>query len=143
MGQIQLISALVLIALFSIALLSYAVNFATDNNAAIDISDDPEIALLKSNAEGNLTGFNSNAESQYQSIVETTIAPGSSSAQSVGPFAVTPVNALGTTKNIMEVGYIKIFGTGSGFGVFLGSLVALIVFMLGLYLYKTLRGFPD
>ena len=142
-GQIQLTVALVLIALFSVAIISFAINFAEDNNAAISISDDPEIMLLQSHSEGNASAFGGDSESQYQSIIETTIAPGSDSAQSVGPFAVTPANALGTTQNIIKVGYVKIFGTANGYGVFLTSFIAIIVFMIGLYLYKTLRGFPD
>lgn len=142
-GQIQLTIALIMITLFSIAIISYAVNFANDNNSVVDIRDDPEMSSLSTNAEGNLTGFNTASESQYQSIIETTIAPGSDSAQSVGPFAVTPSNAVGTTSNIIKVGYLKIFGTGEGFGIFLTALISIIVFMIGLYLYKTLRGLPD
>lgn len=142
-GQIQLTIALVMIALFSIAIISYAINFAEDNGSVVDIRDDAELVSLSSNAQGNITGFNSDSDSQYQSIIETTIAPGSDSAQSVGPFAVTPTNALGATQNIIKVGYVKIFGTGNGFGIFLGSLISIIVFMIGLYLYKTLRGLPD
>jgi hypothetical protein len=142
-GQIPITIALVLIALFSIAIISYAVNFAADNSAAVDIRNDPELVNLDTNMKGNMSAFNDNSESQYQSIVETTIEPGSDSAQSVGPFAVTPENALGTTKNIIKVGYVKIFGTGTGYGIFLGSLISLIIFVIGLYLYKTLRGLPD
>lgn len=142
-GQIQLTIALIMIALFSIAIISYAVRFAEDNNPSVDIRDDPEMVSLKSNAGGNVSSFNENSESQYQSIIETTIAPGSDSAQSVGPFAVTPSNAVGTTSNIIKVGYLKIFGTGEGFGIFLTALISIIVFMIGLYLYKTLRGLPD
>lgn len=143
MGQIQLTISLVLIALFSIAVMGFAINFASDNNSPIDIADDPELSSLNTNAQGNVSGFRSNAESQYQSILETTIAPGSQTAQSAGPFAVTPANAFGATKNIIEVGYSKIFGSGSGFEVFFFAFISVILFMLGLFLYKTLRGFPD
>jgi hypothetical protein len=142
-GQIQLTVALVLIALFSIAIISFASNFAEDNNVAVDIREDPDLVTLNSNAKGNMSGFNSGAESQYQSIIETTISPGSDYAQSAGPFAVTPTNALGTTQNIIKVGYMKIFGSGNGYEVFLTALISVIVFILGLYLYKTLRGLPD
>lgn len=142
-GQIQLTISLVLIALFTVAIISFAANFANDNNAAIDINDDSDISSLKTNAQGNVSAFNTGSENQYQSIIETTIAPGSDSAQSVGPFAVTPTNSLETSKNIMKVGYTKIFGTGAGFGVFLTSLISVLVFLIGLYLYKTLRGLPD
>lgn len=142
-GQIQLTVALVLIALFTVAIISFASKFAEDNNVAVDIREDPELSTLNANAQGNISGFNAGTENQYQSIIETTIAPGSDYAQSVGPFAVTPTNAVGTTSNIIKVGYIKIFGSGNGYGIFLTALISIIVFMLGLYLYKTLRGLPD
>jgi len=143
MGQIQLTTSLVLIGLFSIAVIAFAIGFANDNNTTISIADDTEISGLNSLTTGNLSGFDDNSESQYQSIIETTIAPGSGTAPSVGPFAITPLNAIGVVKNILQVGYTKIFGTGSGFGIFLTTFMAMIIFMVGLYVYKTLRGLPD
>jgi len=143
MGQIQLITSLILIGLFTVAILSFAVNFATDNDAVISLSDDAEISSLISDTETNLEQFEEDSEDTYTSIVETTIESGSGVAPSTGSFAITPLNSLSIAKNIMKVGYVKIFGTGTGFGVFLTSLISLLVFMIGLYLYKTLRGFPD
>lgn len=143
MGQIQLTIALVSIALFTIAIIGFAVNFAVDNNAPINIADDPDIVSLRTNANNNVSAFGSGTEDQYNSILNTTIEPGSDIAQSSAPFAVTPTNAIGTSKNILLVGYERIFGSNSGFAVFITALIAMIVFMLGLFLYKTLKGFPD
>ena len=143
MGQIQLTTSLILIGLFSVAIIGFAMNFAIDNDAPVSISDDAELTDLYSKTSGNLSGFNTASESQYQSIIETTVAPESGVSQSVGSFAVTPANSVGVTKNILSVGYKKIFGSDSGFNIFLVSLIGIIVFMLGLYLYKTLRGIPD
>lgn len=143
MGQIKLTAALLMIGLFSIAVLTFAINFAGDNSAAVDISDDPEMNSLYSQSKSNVSGFNKDAEDTYESIIDTTVEPGSQTAPSTGPFAVTPLNAIGIVQNIMETGYKKIFGTGSGFGIFLTALIGMLVFMIGLYLYKTLRGLPD
>jgi len=143
MGQIKLTISLVLISLFTFAIIGFAINFASDNDAAFSISDDVDINDLYSSSESNLEGFSEDAESSYQSILETTIEPGSDSPQSTGSFAVTPGNALGTTKNILQVGYIKIFGTGTGFGIFITAFIGVLVFIFGLYIYKTLRGQPD
>ncbi len=142
-GQIQFITAMVMIGLFSIALIGFGIGFAVDNNSPVSIVDDPEISVLFTETKGNISNFATDSQSQYSSIIETTIAPGSQTPQSVGSFAITPVNALGVVKNIVGVGYIKIFGTGSGFGIFFTSFISLLVFILGLYLYKTLRGLPD
>ena len=143
MGQLQLTSALILTAMFSIALIAFAINFASDNDAPLNIADDPEYSNLYTQNRGNLSNFGDNSSSQYTSILESTIQPGSQTVQSTGPFAVTPTSALGAVKNIVEVGYVKIFGSNSGFSIFLNSLFAFLIFALGLYLYKTLRGFPD
>ena len=143
MGQIQLIVSLIMIGLFTFAIVGFAMYFAVDNDASISVADDPEMSSLYTSTEQDVNDFSSDSESQYQSIIETTLEPGSDAPQSVGPFAVTPINAIGVVKNILQTGYIKIFGTGSGFGIFLTSLIAVITFMLGLFLYKTLRGLPD
>lgn len=143
MGQIQLTVALVLIGLFTVAMIGFATNFADDNSSAIDLADDTALTNLNTQTSGNLSGFASGSESQYQSILETTIAPASGSAQSTAPFAITPTNALSVVKNIMEVGYTRIFGSNSGFNIFLTAFEAILLFMLGLFVYKTLRGFPD
>jgi hypothetical protein len=143
MGQIQITISLVLIALFAVAILSFAVHFATDNNAPVSIANDPQLSSLQTNTKGNVSGFSSDAQNQYQSIIQTTIAPGSQTAPSAGPFAITPTNALGASKNIIQVGWEKITGGDTGFGIFFTALVGMIIFMIGLYIYKTLRGFPD
>ena len=143
MGQIQLTVSLVMIALFAIAIIGFGISFAADNNAPISVSQDSSVSNLYTNSNGNLSGFSTNSESQYQSIIETTIAPGSQTAQSTGPFAITPKSVLGTPINMLQLIYEKIFGTGSGFGIFFTAIIAILTFMFGLFLYKTLRGFPD
>jgi len=143
MGQIQLTISLILIGLFTIAIIGFAINFAIDNSAPISLSDDPELSGLYTDSNQNLSDFNDKTGDQYSSIINTTINPGSDVPQSAAPFAITPLSAIGVVVNIMQVAYTKIFGTGSGFGIFVTALIAVIVFMIGLYVYKTLRGLPD
>lgn len=142
-GQKQFVISLVLITLFSFAIIGFATQFASDNSASVDISDDSQITGVYTNANSNLTGFSSDSEDSYTSIVETTISSQSGSAQSVAPFTLTTGNALGTTKNIIKVGYIKIFGSDNAFGIFMTAFISVLVFIAGLFLYKTLRGQPD
>lgn len=139
MGQIQLTIALVSIALFSIAIIGFAVNFASDNNSVIDISDDAQLTGLDTDIRSNLSTFRSGSESTYQSIVESSIEEGETTP-SGGQFAITPLTVIDTVKNIVQVGYIRIFGTGSGFGIFLTTFIVTIGFIFGLYLWKTWAG---
>ena len=143
MGQIKLTVSLILAGLFAIAIITYAANFAIDNDSAVSILDDPEMMEMSAGVKEDLSGFGRSSEDTYQSIVESTIEEGSGVIPSVGSFAITPKNAMGVVKNITRTGYVKIFGSGSGFGIFLTTLISVLVFMMALYLYKTLRGQPD
>lgn len=141
-SQITLTISLITIALFSVAIISFCVSFARDNSAVVDIADDPELSALSTETSSGVSDFKSEAEGTYSSIIDTTIEPGSDVAQSTGPFAITPGNIIGVTKNIIYLPYKKIFGSGSGFGIFFTAFIAILVFVIGLLMYKTLRGNP-
>jgi len=143
MGQIQLTVSLITIALFSIALVGFGVNFAADNNAAISISNDPEITTFDTQGIGNVTPFNTKTKTSYESLLNTTVEAESGVPTGTAPFSLTTTNALGTTSNIVKIGYIKIFGNEEGFGIFITTFIGILGFMFALYLYKTFRGNPD
>lgn len=140
MGQIQWTISLVLIGLFSIAVIGFAMNFAIDNNAPINLASDPEISSLYLETKGNVSGFSGGAEDTYESIISSTIEPEGSTLGSAGPFAITPMNVIGVVKNILNVGYTKVFGGNSGFGLFLTAFLGMIVFITALLIWKTLAG---
>lgn len=140
MGHIQWTVSLVLIGLFAIAIIGYAVSFANDNNAAIDISDDPEISSLNTRVQGNVSQFISDSEGTYNSIINSTIAAGDTTTASGGQFKLTPASAIGTVKNIIQTGYVKIFGSDSGFSIFLTALFSLIGFITILLAWKAWAG---
>ena len=141
-SQITLTFSLVFIALFSIAIFGFAIGFANDNNANISIADDSEMDTFYSKTRTNFTDFHSDAEGTYDSIIDTTIEPGSDVAQSSGPFVITFGNVIGVFKNILYIPYKKIFGSGEGFGVFITTFISIIIVVLALLAYKTLRGNP-
>lgn len=144
MGQIQWTVALVLIGLFAFAIIGFTISFANTNSAAVDINDDPDISDLNSITQGNLSQFRSETDDTYTSIINSTIASGDETTISGGQFKITPVSALGTAKNIMLVGYKRIFGTDSGFGVFITTFFSLLLFITGLLIWKTWAGkIPD
>lgn len=143
MGQIQFTVALVLFGLFAFALVGFAVGFANDNNTEISLTNDPEISTLYTETQGNLSGFDESAEESYASIIDSTVTEGSQTTVSGGQFALTPLNTINVARNVLKVGYVKIFGTGAGFGVFITTFLGLLVFIIGLYVWKTWRGLPD
>lgn len=139
-SQINLTISLVMLALFTTAIISFAIGFAEDNNAEVDISKDPAISNL--NIASNLDTFKDDSEDTYSSISDSTIEPGSDVIKSTGSFTITWKNVFGVTKNIVDVGYKKIFGSGGGFGVFFTTLIGMIIFIYALYLIKTWKGNP-
>ena len=143
MGLQQYSVAIVSIALFTIAIIGFAINFAEDNDAPIDISGEEDIISLSTKTEGNVSSFSGGSESTYQSIVESSIDEGETTP-SGGQFAITPFSLIKVITNILQVGYIRIFGTGSGFGIFLTTLISIIGFTFGLLIWKAWAGrMPD
>jgi hypothetical protein len=142
MGQIQFTVSLVLAGLFIIAILGFCVQFAVDNNSPINIAEDTEIYNSGMGIYSNVSGFNTGSESTYNSTISSSINPNSASGTTAtaGQFAITPFNIVGIISNILYVGYSKIFGSGSGFGIFITTFIGIIVFMISLFIWKTWAG---
>ena len=141
-NQITFTTSLIMIVLFVVAIIGFSIGFATDNDAVMSVADDAELSAFSTNTAANLSTFKDDAEGTYESILDSTIEPGSGTAQSTAPFAITPLNIISVVKNVILLPYKKIFGSGSGFGIFFTVFVAFLAFIFGLLLYKTLRGNP-
>jgi hypothetical protein len=144
-SQIPLTASLLMLGLFSLAIIGFAIGFTTDTGADVSVLDDPENTFgnFYTQGEGNISSFRAGAESTYESILETTVEPGSDVAQSNAPFAITPGNVLGVTKNVVVLPHKVIFGGfGSQFGFIIAGLIGFLVLVFGLVLYKSLRGSP-
>ena len=140
--HITLSVSLIMIALFSIAIIGFAIGFANDNSAEVSITQDAEITSFYSDTSGNINQFNPDSQGTYDSISETTVGEQSGVAQGTKPFAITTGNLIDVGKNMFMVPYKIIFGSGDGFGIFFTTLGVIITFMFGLLLYKALRGNP-
>jgi len=141
-SQITLTLSLIMIALFSIAIIGFAVGFANDTGAAVSVTQDSEVSSFYADTRTSASNIKDTSEGTYASIIDTTVEPGSDVVQSAAPFAVSVTNVVGVGKNVILVPYKKIFGSGSGFGIFFTIFGGVILFLFGLYLYKTLRGNP-
>ena len=141
-SQITLTLSLIMIALFSIAIIGFAVGFANDTGAAVSVTQDSEVSSFYADTRTSASNIKDTSEGTYASIIDTTVEPGSDVAQSAAPFAVSVTNVVGVGKNVILIPYKKIFGSGSGFGIFFTIFGGVILFLFGLYLYKTLRGNP-
>lgn len=145
MGQIGMTVSITMAILFTIAILGFAINFAIDNGSKVDIADDSLVNSLYSDTKTHLeSNISTDSSNTYESIANSTVESGSSTFKSAGALKITAFNLLPTFYNILRVGYSKIFGTGSGFGVFIVTFIALIGLIMILYIVKTLiGGSPD
>jgi len=141
-SQLTLTVSLVMISLFAVAILGYSYGFATDNDAALNLANDDSLSSLNVSTRSNLSTYKGESEETYRSIVNSSTGEGSDVVKTAGSFSITWGNVFGITKNIFDVGYKKIFGSGDNFGIFLSSFFGIIGLMIALYLIKTWRGNP-
>jgi len=142
MGQIKFTMSLIFIALFTVAIIGFAVQFASDNGTSVSLADDPELTNLRGGTEDDLLTFKGEAKETYESIIDSSIETGDTTP-SGGQFAITPITVIGIVYNILNVGWLKIFGGDPNFAIFLTAFLGVLGFMIGMYVWKTWRGNPD
>jgi hypothetical protein len=143
MGQIQMIVSLVMIALFSIAIVNFAINFASNNDSAVSLADDTSFSDVNTNIQSNLSQFKEDSGQSFNTLITTTQESGDQSASTGGQFKVGIWSSITNVYEIMNNGYKKIFGEDKGFGIFLTALSSVLIYIAGLYVWKSWRGNPD
>lgn len=141
-STISMITSVSMIVLFTVAVLGFAIGFANDNNADVNIADDDSMSSLKDDSKTGLKTFKEDSQKSYASLVNTTIEPGSDVIQSPGSFTFYWSNIFKTFKNIVSVIYQKVFGGDPGLAIFMTSLLSILAIMFTLYIIKTWRGNP-
>lgn len=140
MGQLKYIISIMFIGLFTLAILGFAINFAEDNDATISIADDEELSSLQTDMESQISSSSTSTESTYSSLLESSVGEGGETLESGGTISLTITNAIPVFTNILNVGYIKIFGDEGNFGVFLTAFITMILFVGAMYFIKTWLG---
>jgi hypothetical protein len=143
MGTIQLSAAAVMLILFSLSIVAFGVSFATNNNVSVSIASDPSVSSFSSNSQGNLSNLKDQQTNEYASIVNTTIQEGSDSPKTMGAFTITDSSTMSVIENVVTIIKTKIFGNDPAFGYIFSTILGFVIFLIGLYVYKTIRGMPD
>ena len=68
MGQIKFIGSILMAALFSIAIMSYAINFGADNNTAFNLSDDGVISDANTNLKDDIQTYKLQTNSSLKAL---------------------------------------------------------------------------
>lgn len=143
MGQVKLITSIVMSALFVLAIVVFSIQFGADNNSGILLGDDPEYSEIQTDIVGDIRQFNSDANTSSNTILSTTQEAGDQSASSGGQFKVTATTAVALVTTFLTVSFSKIFGNDTGFGIFLTAIVSILLWVIGLYIWKSWKGNPD
>jgi len=138
MGQIKLIGTFFLIAVFSVAIISYVSNFGDDNNAVVKLSDDGDFSSLDTNIKSDLQTQTVSLNSSAGAISNSELDPGDETLRKVGIFS-SITGPLSAVKSVLSMGQKKIFGSDTGFGYVFGSLSAFLIILTVLYGWKTLK----
>lgn len=140
MGLIKITVSLVMVALFGIAIIGFASNFATDNDSPVNINTDDEYSTLYAAQVVEVDNYFEDSNLSMDAMIKSTLESGDETTASGGQFK-TGIGGLVTMgKDTIEIGYKKLFGEDNDIGIFLTALMALIVFILGAYAVKAWIG---
>lgn len=141
MGQIKFITSIILIGLFVIALITFAINFGYDNDTSINLANDSDFVSIRNSIEGNVsTTFYSDVNISSDAMYESTISTQTEATEGGTSFKVGPATALVVVKDVVKAGFTKIFGSDSGFGILLTALGAILGYISIMYIYKAWAG---
>lgn len=141
MGEIKFITGLVMAALFIIAITTFLINFANDNNAAIDIEDADGFTTMNTQAKDNLTNFIvTSVNTSSTTFEETSLKAGDDVMTEGATFKTGRKSLLGTIKSFLPLIRTYIFGGNSELNIFLTAIFSLLTFIGIRYVYKSWVG---
>lgn len=142
MGLKEYTIALIFVGLFSIAIISFAIQFGTDNSATVNLGDGNLTDSLRDELRSNITTFNTQSENTYTSMTKAGIEEGDTTPTG-GQFTLTPTNILGVVISLVEAINIVIFGGNdgaNGFSIFVTTFIGMLVLLSAYYIWKAWAG---
>ena len=144
MGTIKFLAGLAFVAVFAIAIISYSIGYSTDNDADININDDPELNSMGSEVKGDLGNLKDSSDTSFNILMDSNIESGDDTVEGGGQFKAGPSNVLSTASNLLNSTTNIIFGgRGSQFSFIPTTILAFLTLMAGLYAWKAWKGNPD
>ena len=140
MGEIKFVGALIMISLFAIALVGYAIGFANDNDAPINLNTDTAYNDFNTNAQGNLSSFRTESNASANAFGQTNIEGTDSTTVTGGEFKVGMGSLLLGMGSVVTLMKGKLFGNSPAFSIVLTALVAFLGYMFVRFVWKTWKG---
>lgn len=139
MGMEGTLKSSVMITIFVIAIVTFAVQFAIDNDSDISLGNDNRFTSLNSTLRANVTNMKADADVSQEVLMKTSLASGDAEISgSGGQFKIGPFGAMAMTVSSLTAGFNLIFG--SEFNFILVMFVALFTFLIGYYVIKAWLG---
>lgn len=147
MGEIKLVTSIVMITVFTIAILSFMFNFATDNTSAVSINDDPAFTTLNASIRSDMTQLTvSDINDTQATFMKSSVETGDTTLKSGATFKFGISTMKDMMLKIVNLVSEKIFGGSStSFSIVIGgAFLFMVVFLFVRYGIKTwIGGNPD
>jgi hypothetical protein len=141
MGEIRFIGSLFLIALFAIAVVSFAIGFASDNDAAISIADDDSVSSFVTVIGNDTDDFRSeHLNPASEGFTNSTIETSQETTATGGTFKGSYKTLINSMDTIMNGVRSKLFGGSPAFSIVITALVSFLIFVGIRYVWKTWKG---
>jgi len=131
-----------MVTLFTIAIVSYTIGYALDNDAQVTISDEPLISDLGSNLTTRLgtSGWTENVNESSEAFYLSTIQSGDEVMEGGAQFKGGLSELVSSISSIFSLVKTKLFGGSNALGIFITTLSAFLVYIGIRYMYKTWVG---
>jgi len=140
MGLIKLLTGLAFTIVFAIAIITYATNFANDNTTYVSISDDAEISGLNTNLKSDVETFRTTTNSSSSVLTKLMGKVNEQDLEGGSNFLSTPKTLANGIKSIASTSKKTLFGNDNNFGIIFSIFIGLLVMIIALYGWKTLKG---
>lgn len=142
MSQIKFMSSLVMIGIFAIALISFAINFAIDNETQVSLADDSEFNTINNNLQSSVGDFEGEANTSIRSLMESTIGTQTGETEGGTAFKVGPGATLSLAHSSIRAAYTRIFGSDESFNVVITVLFSMLGIVSMLLIWRAWKGNP-
>ncbi len=140
MGMIKFLTGFAFVAIFAIAIISYSLGFAVDNNAAVSISQDTGLNAVSATAKSGLSDFKTSSDTSTDILFGSSIASGDDNVEGGGQFKTGPLDIISTLTGIVRSANKTLFGEGNEFAVIFTTILTFIGFISSLYIWKAWKG---
>lgn len=129
-----------LIFIFTISIITFAVGFANNNSTAVNIGDDPDLSGLSSDMESDAITYTTEINGSLKAYADSEVVAGAETLEKGTVFKDKEVSPTNAFKNILDVINKRIFGGDSAFKPIFTALLATILLIGVWYSWKLWKG---